>query len=351
MNKDLILTFKLFSFWILMLVVFVYLGGIIFGDLSSIKISGLGNWDGEHFVAIADKGYTERLQYAFFPLYPLTVNFISNILSISLLSAGLMVSLISSFGIIFFFIKILKRLGETDYIKTIIYFLIFPTSFYLIAVYSESIFLLFTLMAFYMVFEKKLLLGVVFVALASSSRVVGIATALGVITETYITNKNYNDRILSFFALSGFLIYCLYLFLTFNNPLYFLVSELNWDRVVTLPGKNIWETNLYLAYYGLDGSYYTIFLDLLFTIFGIGFGLRTIRFLRPSLYLYTILCLLIPLTTSILLSFPRFLIVVFPIFILVGRIKNKIFQTTYAVCCLTLLFIFFNLFLRNIWVS
>lgn len=334
-----------------MLVIFVLLGGIIFGDLSAVSIAGLGNWDGKHFLAIADSGYTERLQYAFFPLYPLVVNVISKVLNISLLSAGISVNLISSFGIIYFFIKILEKLKEADYVKTIIFFLIFPTSFYLLAVYSESIFLLFTLMAFYMIFEKKLLWGVAFAALAASSRVVGVAAALAVITEIFISNKNSSDRIFSFFALSGFLIYCLYLFLTFNNPLYFLVSELNWDRVITLPGKNIWETNLYLAYYGLDGSYYTIFLDLLFSIFGIGFGLRAIRFLRPSLYIYTILCLLIPLTTSILLSFPRFLIVIFPIFILVGRIRNRIFQITYVICCLTLLFIFFNLFLRDIWVS
>ena len=33
----------------------------------------LANWDGGHYLGISQKGYMEKYQYAFFPLYPLAI--------------------------------------------------------------------------------------------------------------------------------------------------------------------------------------------------------------------------------------------------------------------------------------
>ncbi len=42
-------------------------------------LNNFSNWDGGHFIGIAKNGYSEKFQYAFFPLYPLLIRTISQI--------------------------------------------------------------------------------------------------------------------------------------------------------------------------------------------------------------------------------------------------------------------------------
>ena len=49
----------------------------------------LSNWDGGHYIGIAQNGYSEKFQYAFFPLYPITINLLNNFVGNYLLSANL----------------------------------------------------------------------------------------------------------------------------------------------------------------------------------------------------------------------------------------------------------------------
>jgi hypothetical protein len=50
------------------------------GASSCFKISSLANWDGQHFLQIAEKGYLLPYQLAFFPLYPILIKICSSIL-------------------------------------------------------------------------------------------------------------------------------------------------------------------------------------------------------------------------------------------------------------------------------
>ena len=62
-------------------------------------IKSLANWDGGHFLGIADginNGYDEKFQYAFFPLYPLLINLLSKLTG-NFLTAGILISVVSTF--------------------------------------------------------------------------------------------------------------------------------------------------------------------------------------------------------------------------------------------------------------
>lgn len=350
-NNPLKLSVRLFILWLLLLILFFLAGNFLFGLDNNITIYSLANWDGRHFLEIAQKGYTNKVQYAFFPLYPLLINFFANFLNINFLYAGILINIVAAFGSIYILLKILRKYGE-DATKATVYFLIFPTSFYLITAYSESLFLFFTLLTFFFAEKRNFFLAALFAALTCLTRITGIAVILGLAVYVFNFKVRLREKItVLLLSLSGFGLYCLYLYTQTGNPFYFLVSELSWGRTFFVPGLNILESVAYIAVAGLKPESFTIFSDLIFTIFGLGMGIRTIRFLKLPFAVYTIISLLIPLTTTLLLSFPRFIFIIFPIFIVLSRINNRIFNASYVIISLVLLFLYFNFFLRNIWVS
>lgn len=353
MNKNILESaFKLFLSWMLMLAIFVLLGGMIFGGLQGLNISNLSNWDGRHFLEIAQKGYGSKIQYAFFPLYPLLINLVNRVLNAGYLYSALIINLVALLGAIYIFLKLLINYGSKNPVKILIYFLIFPTSFYLISTYSESLFIFLALSTFFFAGRKKYLWASVFAALSLATRISGIAVILGLLVEIFLSKTKLSDKItVLFLSPLGFLLYCLFLYIQTGNPFYFLVSELSWDRNITIPGVNIWVATQYIVYYGIKPESFTVFSDLLFTVFGLGMVVRSIRYLKPSMFVYALISLLVPLTTALILSIPRFLIVIFPNFILIAEVKNRIFQIGYIIISLVILFLYFNLFLRNIWVS
>lgn len=352
MGNTFLLSLKIYAVWILLLLLFVILGGMIFGGSNSLGFSDLANWDGRHFLDIARYSYGENVQYAFFPLYPIFINTISRITGLNFLWSGLLINLISTFGVIYIFLKLLLDLKFKNPVKILIYFLIFPTSFYLICTYSESLFLFFSLVTFFFAGRKKFLWASVFASLSVATRIAGVAVIAGLLVEILLSKTALREKIMVIVISSlGLLSYCLFLFFQTGNPLYFMISELSWERHITIPGFNILTIIQYIAYFGVRPESFTLFSDLLFTVFGIGMVIRSVKILKPSLFVYALTSILLPLTTSLLLSLPRFLIVIFPIFMAVSIIKNRVFHLCFIVVSLVLLFLYFNFFLRNIWVS
>lgn len=350
--KDLILSLKIFISWILLMILFLVVGNTLFGQSTSVNLLSLANWDGRHFLDISKNGYTQNIQYAFFPLYPSLISFLAKILNNNYLLSGLIINLISVFGIIYYFNKIIEDYDPKIKLKTLLYFLIFPTSFYLLAIYSEATFLLFTLMSFYFAKQNKFYLSALFVSLTLITRISGAAVFAFYAYEIYKSRKTLKEKIiLMTISLSGMAGYCVYLYLATGNPFYFLISELTWDRSITLPGLNIFAAVEYLATFGIKPESYSIFFDLLFTVFGLGIAIKVWRNLNIKYSIYTSVSLLLPLTTALLLSMPRFILVIFPLFIVLSKIKNRVFNISYVLISLTLLFLFVNFFIRNIWVS
>ncbi|MCX6706189.1 MAG: hypothetical protein NTV24_03765, partial [Candidatus Woesebacteria bacterium] len=127
------------------------------------------NFDGEHYLAIAKEGY-HLAEQAFFPLYPLLIKFFGG---------GAWSGLFISNTAFFLALVGLYKLLRIDYcVKVaklaVILLLIFPTSFYFGAVYTESIFLCFVVWSFYFYRKENYLLSGILGAFASATRVIGV---------------------------------------------------------------------------------------------------------------------------------------------------------------------------------
>lgn len=343
-----------FLIWLICVMVIFFFAFTNFHHSENFKsefFKNLANWDGGHFLGIAKYGYLEKYQYAFFPLYPLLINIVTKATH-DYLIAGLIISLTCAF----LTIHLLYGLVNLDFDKkiaqkVILLLLIFPTSFYLLTAYSESLFLFLTVGTFFSIRKNNLLMATTFAALASATRLVGLAVAVGLLIEVLTTTGLNRKNWYVVFSLSGFLIYCLYLYKVIGDPIYFLVAEQHWQRNIAVPIFGFWETIKSISSLGFITNHFNAFLDLCFAIFGTGFVIRTFRFLRPSYYVYSFLSLLIPLFTPTLSSIPRFLLPIFPIFILAALIKKDYFSLAYELISIMLLSAFAILFINGYWVS
>ena len=100
----------IFLFWVLTILIISYFGfvNLPHGDrsVSSDFLKRFAIWDGAHYVDIAQFGYREKSEYAYFPLYPLLINLFTKITGNYTVS-GVLISILSAFLGLQFFYQIL----------------------------------------------------------------------------------------------------------------------------------------------------------------------------------------------------------------------------------------------------
>lgn len=354
----------IFIIWIIFILVVSFSGFIFYSGFFNIQqfINSFAKWDGSYFLEIAKNGYSNKNYFAFFPLYPFLLGVISKVTNLNIIFVGILINLIYLMGSLIF----LKKLILLDYPKkitqeVIIYLLIFPTSFYFLAIYSEGLFLFLSLGAFYFtrLFLKNqkiryLILGILFAILASATRLVGVALVIALWVEVFLINKDKVNNKLKWLTLlmpAGLVVYLIFLYNQTGNPFYFLNSQQNWQRNLTVPTLSIWQSIEGIVNNQVGAIRLTLLYDLLYTIFGIGIIIRSFRFLRTSYSVYALICILLPLFTTSLMSMSRFLIVIFPIFLTLALIKNQTVKVFYIIISVLLLSLNLGLFIHGFWVS
>ena len=108
------------------------------------------HWDGVWFVRIAADGYRAHWDsQAFFPLYPLLVRALAAGVG-DYVVAGLIVSLAAYAGAMVVLFRLARaELGPRVALWSVVLVSVFPTALFFQAVYSEALFLLLTLLAFW----------------------------------------------------------------------------------------------------------------------------------------------------------------------------------------------------------
>jgi len=321
------------------------------------------NFDGSHYLNIAQNGFGLHEQ-AFFPFYPELIKFLTPIFGGKDLLAALFISNFSFLIFLFVFYKLII-IDYDDKIakRTIIFLLIFPASFFLTMVYSESLFLMLLLGCFYAGRKGKWLIAGILGGLASYTRIVGIFIFPALIFEWFDQHRGFSLKksflsILPLFLIPlGLFKYMAFLNEKYHDPLMFihvqsafgaggtngrmiLIYQVFWRYL-----KMILETKIYY-------SYFTVWLELLTAI---GFLVLIIfaykRKIRVSYIIFSVFSYLIPSLTGTFLSLPRFALSLFPCFILLGMVKS-VFWKRFLLILFSLLFIVSTaFFLRGYWIS
>lgn len=279
---------------------------------SDIHFRFTSNWDGPNYLNISKHGYVSSSSTNFFPLYPLVVHGVRQIISSTLYSA-LIVSWTSLAGAIYFYFKVLKKLFKVsdniDALKGLLFFLLFPTGVFLLATYTESLFAFLALAAIYFVLDKKYLVASAFALFAGATHITGIF----LLVLLFFMMLEQKLKILKaieyiFIGCLGLIVYMSYLFDKFSNPFSFIVAQ----------KAHGWVQR---GYFHNLANTITIF-NVLFIIL----LLITIFYWwnrKKSFSIYSATFLLIPITGGQFGGFDRYILMAFPLqFMLFQTLKK-----------------------------
>jgi len=324
------------------------------------------NFDAIHYLSITTYGYT-LYNAVFFPLFPLTIRIFTfplggiQILDPRQFFAALTLVSISLFLSLIFLYKLIRLDYKKDIaLQTILLTLVFPTSFFFAAIYSESLFFLLLILSFYFTRRKSWVLSGVFSTLLTATRFVGIAIFPALIYEFWKREKTIFKR--SFIPILlgplGLIFYAWFNFFMWKNPLHFAQAQ-EWfannrstHAIVLLPQTIFRYFKILSTLPIYQYEWWIALLEFSALIFACALlFIAWKKKVRASYLIFSVIALLIPISTGTLTGFPRYVLPIFPIFIALALIKNRLFKTLYLIVGIIILFVLFALFSKGYFIS
>jgi ABC-type multidrug transport system fused ATPase/permease subunit len=291
--------------------------------------SALERQDAQWFLRIADAGYARNDgSAAFFPLYPALVRLVSIFTGGRLLVAATVVSNASFLGaLVVLYGLATSEFSEATARTTVLLVAIFPTSFFFLAPYSESTFLLLAVTAFWCARRDRWALAALAAALAAMTRSVGIVLAPALLVEAF---QQHRERGVALFpraaaaaaTLAGPLAYLAYWQIRFGDLAAPFDAQRQWQRVATFPLQTLWQAVESAYRYGNVWLIDLVVVGVIVVAAVLGLGLQ-----RPAYSVFVWGGLLIPLSYPFpdrpLLSVPRFVAVLFPAFWILADLAER----------------------------
>jgi len=297
-------------------------------------------WDNGFYLAIAADGYSYRAgemsSVAFFPLFPLAIRAVS-LLTGDPLVAGILISNLALLGAALVLHR-LVALGDeaTTADRTVWYLLIYPASFFGSAIYSESLFLLTAISALYMARRGRWGVAGAAAYLAGLTRLTGLLLA-PVLCVEWLSQRRANDSrspprwglLAPLGALLGTATFMVFLQVKFGDPLAFAHAAAAWQRTPTSLSATAarlfmrpdggWGPALLAGRLPLD-DWFDLGAALLFVCLGVGLLARR----RWSEAVFVLLGAVAALGSGLLMSQRRYMWSLFPAFLQLAEIGNRV---------------------------
>jgi Mannosyltransferase (PIG-V) len=311
--------------------------------LADPLLAPLARWDSVWYLRIADSGYGDSPpRAAFFPLYPLLVRTGGTLFGGShaaLLAAAYLVSLAAFLGALMLLYRLTElELGRPLARPTLVLLAVFPAALYFGAPYSESLFLLLAVGAFYAARTDRWAWAGVCAGLASATRSAGLLLLLPLALIWWTSRpRRALDAAWLALAPAGVAAYAAWLGLVEGDALRFLDVQEAWSRELTVPLAGAWD-GLVAAVDGVrqlaSGSRTPVYFEaaagdpfriaainvMLFAtlVFALVACAGVLRRLPRPYGVWVGASLLVPLSFPVtpqpLMSLPRFVSVLFPLF-------------------------------------
>lgn len=317
-------------------------------------------WDAHWYTYIAEHGYDIQ-SIVFFPVTILLIRGLA-VMGLDHITAGFV--LCNLFTLVSFYLMAKTFLLDFPAEQTqraLLAYGVLPTSFFLNSVYTESIFLVFSLASIYCVRTKHWWWAGIFAALATLTRNLGILLVAVLVYEFgkhYLQNRRFKLSMVSLlFPAIALAAFATYNYLLFGNPIAFVNSQQAWGRRFGYPWDNFWN-NLNVLTTHVPVTEIGVYLDtVLVSLAFIALLAVSLvpRYRIPPCYLITgWLWFLVPLfsTSPIypLYSMARFVIVVLPLYLFAARLPSGLFYPFIGVSAFGLL-ICTALFINWAWLG
>ena len=292
-------------------------------------------YDAIAYTSIAKNGYIHDADYAFFPLLPLLIKLL-NYIKIPYEVGGILISNITTIISLFIVSKIVKNKNEKT--KTIFYLIISPILAYTTICYTESLYIMLTLLAFYYYKNNKYTSSAIFTGLSILTRNSGIilwgAIGLEMLYRLFKKKdiKLKNIILFGLIALSIGMIYPIFLYIKTSDFLMFsTVQGKCWHKkngyvIFTL----IADIKFLINYFKIS-QFYVFIQNWLFFILGIVIAIKNRKkdmtssiYIVVSLIAFTLVYRNPNYWNNLpSLSLVRYILSLYPIYLYIPNISKK----------------------------
>jgi Mannosyltransferase (PIG-V) len=314
-------------------------------------------WDTVHFLRLAEFGYhaDDIFKAWFYPLYPWSIRAFHYICGDFLLAAFL----VSAVALLFVVVT-LRRIAALEWSntiarRTVYFFLIFPTAFYLHIGYSESLFLALALGSIFAARKERWWLASVLGACSWMTRANGIVLLPTLAVEAWQqwsgTRRWRWQWLWIAMVPVGFAVYLFLNWRISGNPLAFLYLRKElfhmsfsapWNGIADA-FRNLRRTPNQAEIVGTQ--------ELLFTALGFLCSILSWMNLRPIYAVWITGNWLILVCVTFIESMPRYALTMFPIFFLFAFLsESRFWQMVLTFWSLLFFALFSSLFARGWWV-
>ncbi len=309
-------------------------------------------WDSNWYVDIVKNGYQRKADdtlsnLVFFPLYPFLVKVVSFFTQGHIELAGWIVS--GTFMILscMILLKLVKEFhqGIAEPLYAVFLLLIFPTAFFLNAVYTESLFLFLSLSTFYWAFRRNYVLVGIFGFLAAITRVTGVLLFVPLVIHMWMLWRTDGESVKKAWALvlipCGTAVFFLYHWIFYGDPLLFFTIESAWGRSFAVNKDHF----IFLTH----ASRANFFLDVSYLVFGLGVAAYLMRIKQYAYSVYMFSTIGVAVASGTLMSIGRYILVLFPIYIVGAMIKNDVIRYVWILTSTMLMALNTYLFVNWYW--
>jgi hypothetical protein len=325
-------------------------------ESSHLLLNVWGRWDAVHYLDIATQGY-QGTDMAFFPLFPLLIRILGNLVGDHLVAALLIANASFFFGLLFLYKLLEHEYDRSIARRAIFYVSIFPSAFFFSAAYTESLFFMLTVASFYYMRSHRWLMAGIIGFFAAMTRVEGVLLAVPFLMEWYSQYKgalaaNLTKLLAGGLIPLGLVTYMAYLWVLVGDPLYFSHVQIHWDRHFAPPWVSLINAVAKIAHATQGQTVANQGMEIAFTLLMIVVLVNGWKLMRPSYIAYMALSILVPMSTSSLMSMPRFALVLFPMYAILARDGEKPWVNNLIVAfSLPLLGLFTVLYADWYWVA
>jgi len=328
------------------------------------------HFDAGFYIDLAKNGYWAAStlhtasNWIFLPLYPMLINPLGHLFGGSLVAFNIVGIIISNatglVAVTYLYLLVRREFGSRVASHTVFYLALFPTSFYLSAIYPESLFLACAIACIYYARQRRWWLAGICGALASLSRIQGVVLIVPVAWEYWQTLSDRYSPLPDMRGMRRVQKACNRLYSRLEGPSLAALKLRNWLNLLAIAliplglipfliysqiktGDFLATIHNHQAGWGryfefpwqllanalshpqppdsLDWNFWLLNIIVIFVFLGfIAWSLRRL----PMIYtLYALVMVLMPLSTASINSMSRYYLVVFPALILLALWSNN----------------------------
>jgi hypothetical protein len=316
-------------------------GNLVYHSPAPLPLEIWARWDSEWYLLIAQEGYgasalvtslpanyEPEATAGFLPLYPLLIRIVgAAVPPLRGVAAGVLLSNLCLLASLLLLFRLASEAagagrGRAAGTAACAAMLVYPMSFFLSAVYSESLFLILTLAFFHLCRRGRFGAASAAGALAALTRPLGIALAVPFMVEWWQQRREAGagsrPRALSVLWVilipGSFVLFMVHCYRVFGDATAFFARQERWRGASSGPWRALvrwWEAGP--AIHGAHDSTTELVIAVAFLA-----GLPVVfRKLRASYAVYAAIAVLLPLCST-LWSFGRMALMAFPVFMVIG---------------------------------